>query len=78
MYKRQGADTPYALGWIAPPQVPWAGGSVLTHDGSNTLWYATAIVAPARGAAFIGLTNQGQGQAATTALMRALIGRLEA
>ena len=73
-----GADTPYALGWIAPPQVPWAGGPVLTHDGSNTLWYATAIVAPARGAAFIGLTNQGQGQAATTALMRALIGRLEA
>jgi CubicO group peptidase (beta-lactamase class C family) len=73
-----GTGTPYALGWIAPPRVAWAGGPVLTHDGSNTLWYATAVVAPARGAAFIALTNQGAGQAATTALMRALIGRLEA
>lgn len=73
-----GEGMPYALGWIAPPQVPWAGGPVLTHDGSNTLWYATAIVAPARGLAFIGLSNQGAGQAATSGLMRNLIATLAA
>jgi CubicO group peptidase (beta-lactamase class C family) len=73
-----GEGMPYALGWIAPPQIPWAGGPVLTHDGSNTLWYATAVVAPARGVAFIALSNQGAGQAATTALMRKLVGRLNA
>jgi CubicO group peptidase (beta-lactamase class C family) len=71
-----GEGLPYALGWIAPPQVPWAGGPVLTHDGSNTLWYATAIVAPARGLAFIGLSNQSAGQAATSGLMRNLVATL--
>ena len=68
-----GDGPPYALGWIAPPQIPWAEGPVLTHDGSNTLWYATAVVAPARGLAFIGLSNQGSGQAAVSGLMRSLI-----
>jgi CubicO group peptidase (beta-lactamase class C family) len=71
-----GEGLPYALGWIAPPQIPWARGPVLTHDGSNTLWYATAIVAPARGVAFIGLSNQGAGQAATSGLMRNLVATL--
>lgn len=75
---RQGEDPPYALGWIAPSQVPWAGGPVLTHDGSNTLWYATAVVAPARGTAFIALSNQGAGQTATGALVRRLVGQLDA
>lgn len=73
-----GDGPPYALGWIAPPQIPWAEGPVLTHDGSNTLWYATAVVAPARGLAFIGLSNQGSGQAATSGLMRNLIATLSA
>jgi D-alanyl-D-alanine carboxypeptidase len=73
-----GEGLPYALGWIAPPQIPWAGGPVLTHDGSNTLWYATAIVAPARGLAFIGLSNEGAGQAATSGLMRNMIATLGA
>ena len=73
-----GEGLPYALGWIAPPQVPWAGGPVLTHDGSNTLWYATAIVAPARGLAFISLSNEGAGQTATSGLMRNMIATLGA
>lgn len=64
---------PYALGWIAPPQVGWAGGPVLTHDGSNTLWYLTAVVAPARGRAYFAVSNQGDGQAPTSALIRRMI-----
>ena len=55
---------PYACGWIVLEQ-PWAGkdsegpGPVLAHDGSNTAWYATAVVAPAKGLALIVVSNDG-------------------
>lgn len=45
------------LGWITAKR-DW-GGSVLTHSGSNTMWYATAWLAPERGFAVIAATNQG-------------------
>jgi CubicO group peptidase (beta-lactamase class C family) len=67
-----GEGTPYGLGWIVLPERPWSKGPVLTHDGSNTLWYATAVVAPGLGAAFVALTNQGDG-AAATGLMPGLV-----
>lgn len=51
------AGQPYALGWISLPNAPWAGGRVLAHEGSNTMWHAVAAVGPAKGAAFIGLAN---------------------
>lgn len=68
-----GADTPYAGGWIVPPHAPWASGPVLMHEGSNTLWHAVAAVAPVRGVAFIGLSNQGPEAAAANGLMPGLV-----
>jgi D-alanyl-D-alanine carboxypeptidase len=67
-----GEGAPYGLGWIVSPQRAWSKGPVLTHDGSNTLWYATAAAAPELGAAFVALTNQGDG-AAATGLMSGLV-----
>lgn len=46
----------YALGW-ALAQRNWAGGPVIWHDGSNTLWYAVVWIAPRRNAAFLAATN---------------------
>ncbi len=37
----------YAAGWIVAER-PW-GGTVLTHAGSNTMWYCVAWLAPDRG-----------------------------
>lgn len=68
-----GADTPYAGGWIVPSHAPWASGPVLMHEGSNTLWHAVAAVAPVRGVAFIGLSNQGPEVAAANGLMPGLV-----
>ncbi|WP_236260993.1 serine hydrolase domain-containing protein [Brevundimonas nasdae] len=73
-----GADTPYAGGWIAPPHAPWASGPVLMHEGSNTLWHAVAAVAPVRGVAFIGLSNQGPEAGAANGLMPGLVRALGA
>ncbi|WP_226635807.1 serine hydrolase domain-containing protein [Brevundimonas poindexterae] len=72
----------YACGWIVLNQ-PWAGadgttpGPVLAHDGSNTMWYASAAVAPARDLALIAVSNDGTaGAQACPALLRALIAGL--
>lgn len=65
---------PYAGGWILPPNQPWAAGPCLTHDGSNTLWYASAWVAPAIGKAFVAVSNDAErGGAACQALIPGLI-----
>ena len=53
----------YAFGW-ARPERPWAGGQVLTHSGSNTMWYAVVWAAPARGFAVLATCNQGGNKAA--------------
>ena len=68
-----GEGRPYALGWLAPPNVPWAGGPALMHEGSNTLWHAAAAVAPARGVAFIGLANVSMEAGAASGLMPGLV-----
>lgn len=49
----QGAD--YALGWgvLDDPEA----GRILTHAGSNTMWYAQVIAAPERGTAILVATN---------------------
>jgi hypothetical protein len=43
--------------------MPWAGvggpGPTITHNGSNTLWFATVLAAPERGLGFIALSNVG-------------------
>jgi CubicO group peptidase (beta-lactamase class C family) len=48
----------YALGWIVTER-DWGGGRVLTHAGSNTLWYAVVWLAPLRDFAVLVATNQG-------------------
>lgn len=49
-----GAD--YALGWGVADK-PWAKGSRIAHEGSNTMWHAVAIVAPRRGIGLIAVAN---------------------
>jgi len=65
---------PYGGGWIVAEGQPWARGPALTHDGSNTLWYASAWVAPGIGRAFVAVSNDGDaGRAACQALIPGLI-----
>ncbi|MDP3379645.1 MAG: serine hydrolase domain-containing protein [Brevundimonas sp.] len=78
----EGPPPAYGCGWIVLNQ-PWASadgttpGRVLAHDGSNTIWYATAAVAPARNLALIAVSNDGKaGAQACPALLRALIAGL--
>ena len=67
----------YAGGWNVF-QRSWAGGKALNHNGSNTSWFATIWIAPAKNFAILVATNQGDKQAekandqAASALIRAL------
>ena len=47
------------LGWRVELLRAWAKGPVLAHEGSNTLWRASAQVAPARPLAIVVVTNAG-------------------
>jgi CubicO group peptidase (beta-lactamase class C family) len=58
-------DPRYACGWIISER-DWAGGKVLTHAGSNTMWLATVWIAPERNCALLAVANQG-GEAGTKA-----------
>lgn len=64
----------YALGWIVLER-PWANGSVLMHNGSNTMWYAVVWIAPKRGFAVMSIANLGgkDGATATDAAASLLI-----
>lgn len=66
---------PYAYGWGVRTGDAWAaGGPTLYHNGSNTMWYASANVAPARGLAVFSIANEvSRGRAANPALMARLI-----
>jgi CubicO group peptidase (beta-lactamase class C family) len=63
----------YAMGWIVADGQPWAGGSALTHAGSNTLWFAVAWLAPEKDFAVLVACNQANGEACNDAAV-ALIG----
>ena len=72
-----GAPPAYAAGW-AIGTTPWAGnggpGVTITHNGSNTLWFAVVMAAPERGLGFIALSNDGvAGQRACGAMVRRLV-----
>jgi CubicO group peptidase (beta-lactamase class C family) len=54
----------YAAGWAITSR-DWAGGLAITHTGSNTLWYATAWLAPAKNLAFVVVSNCASPAAAT-------------
>jgi hypothetical protein len=46
----------------------------ITHNGSNTLWFAVVMAAPERGLGFIALSNDGvAGQRACGAMVRRLV-----
>jgi CubicO group peptidase (beta-lactamase class C family) len=71
-----GSPQAYAAGW-GVGSAPWAGvsgsGPTITHNGSNTMWFATVLAAPERGLGFIALSNDGvAGQRACTTLVRRL------
>lgn len=56
----------YALGWIVT-QRDWAGGTALTHAGSNTMNYCVVWMAPRADFAVLVCTNQGGSLAAKAA-----------
>ena len=64
----------YAFGWYVLSQ-DWAGGTVLAHQGTNTLNFCIVRVAPRREFAVLAVTNQGgdEGQKAVLEATDALI-----
>ncbi len=70
--------SPYAFGWGVATR-DWAGGRVLQHAGSNTMWYATVWLAPERNIAMFAVTNAAgdAGAQGTDAAVAALIARLD-
>lgn len=60
-----GDDTAYAGGWMVAKR-DWAGGdhTVLTHSGSNTMWYCVCWLDLAGGRAMLATTNSAAGKAA--------------
>jgi CubicO group peptidase (beta-lactamase class C family) len=66
----------YAGGWMVC-QRSWAGGRALTHNGSNTAWFATIWLAPALDLGFLAATNQG-GAAAEKAVDEAIVSLIRA
>jgi hypothetical protein len=44
-------------------QRDWAKGTLLVHDGSNTMWYAIVLLAPALDRAWLVVTNCGSDSA---------------
>lgn len=71
-----GAPPAYAAGW-GVGSAAWAGvggpGPTITHNGSNTMWFASVLAAPERGLGFIALSNDGvAGQRACAALVQRL------
>jgi len=63
----------HAMGWITG-QRPWAAGEVLTHSGTNTMWYCTVWLAPIQNRAYLVAANISGGQTAT--LVDSLFGPL--
>ena len=56
----------YAYGWVRV-QRDWAGGPVLVHNGSNTMWYALLMLLPAKNTVLTLATNDGAIQTAVIA-----------
>jgi CubicO group peptidase (beta-lactamase class C family) len=58
------SDDRYAMGWVVTSR-DWAGGTALTHTGSNTMWFTVVWLAPKKDFAVIVVTNVGGNRAAT-------------
>jgi CubicO group peptidase (beta-lactamase class C family) len=72
----------YAMGWLVGVRPGWAKGEgkedtgrILTHNGSNTMWFCAAWLAPERGVAVLAVCNAGgdAGAKATDAAATAVI-----
>ncbi|MDF1798520.1 MAG: serine hydrolase [Planctomycetota bacterium] len=63
----------YAMGWFTA-QRAWAGGTALTHAGSNTMFYTVIWLAPERGFAAVAMTNMAGAEA--SAVCDAAVGTL--
>ena len=66
----KGSPPEYAMGWSVSTR-PWAKGKaaadtgrVLTHNGSNTMWFCVAWLAPEKDYAVLACCNKGGGEAA--------------
>ena len=64
----------YACGWMVTER-RWAPGPVLTHTGSNTLWFCVAWLAPEAGFGVLVTCNQGGAAAACDAVAAACVRR---
>jgi CubicO group peptidase (beta-lactamase class C family) len=53
----------YAAGWIVESR-KWAGGKIITHAGSNTMFYTVIWIAPMKNFAFVVSTNAGENEGA--------------
>jgi hypothetical protein len=58
-----GGGGSYALGWVVYNS-SWVGGKLLWHNGSNTMNYSEAELAPDRRFGVLVATNQGSGSQA--------------
>jgi CubicO group peptidase (beta-lactamase class C family) len=56
------SDSGYAMGWINRDE-PRAGGRVVWHDGSNSMFYALMVLAPELDKAVVVVTNAGDARA---------------
>jgi CubicO group peptidase (beta-lactamase class C family) len=62
----------YAMGWIRTER-PWAGGVALTHNGTNTMFYAVMWLAPEKNFAVVAACNSGEGADVCDAAVSMLI-----
>lgn len=63
LHEKGAPDSDHAMGWVVTER-PWGGGTVLTHSGSNTMWFCTVWIAPEKGFAVLATCNQGGDAAA--------------
>lgn len=73
-----GEGRPYALGWGVSADRPWARGPQIAHEGSNTMWHAVTMAAPARGVAILTASNAGTETTAASRLAKQLQERFAA
>jgi CubicO group peptidase (beta-lactamase class C family) len=64
----------YGLGWAVAKR-PWAPGPILTHNGSNTMWFCVAWLAPEAKFGVLVTCNHGGGAKACDEVAAACIGR---
>lgn len=58
LHESPAENSNYAMGWVRDTRA-WAGGDVLWHNGSNTMWYCVTWLAPEKDYAFLATTNSG-------------------